>query len=322
MSRAMWASARVLGGLAIVGVVGWRLGTGPFLDGLRAVDLRSVTLAAVITFVTTAACAWRWQVVALGLGVELSLSRAIAAYYRSQFLNTVLPGGVLGDVHRGVDHGRAAGDLSRGLRAVAWERTAGQIVQLVVAVLVLALFPSPFRSTLPLVLACTAVAALLVAGAVRFAPRTGFSRTAHAWHVATSDVRRGLLSRHKWPAITAASLVAVVGHVSVFVIAAHAVGAQVSLRVLLPLALLVLVSAALPINIGGWGPREGVAAWAFASANLGANHGVATATAFGVLMLIATWPGAIVVLTGTVRRNAAAKSAPSFDRRLSSSPNG
>ena len=31
-----------------------------------------------------------------------------------------------------------------------------------------------------------------------------------------------------------------------------------SLRVLMPLALLVLVSAALPTNIGGWGPREGV----------------------------------------------------------------
>ena len=266
MNRSMWARARVLGGLAIVGVVGWRLGTGPFLDGLQAVDLRSITLAAVITCVTTAACAWRWQVVALGLGVELSLPRAIAAYYRSQFLNTVLPGGVLGDVHRGVDHGRATGDLSRGLRAVAWERIAGQIVQLIIAVLVLAVLPSPVRSALPLFLACTAVVALLVAGALRFAPRTGLSRTAHAWRVAASDVRHGLLARRAWPAITAASLIAVVGHVSVFVIAAHAVGAHVSLRVLMPLALLVLVSAALPTNIGGWGPREGVAAWAFASA--------------------------------------------------------
>ena len=143
------------------------------------------------------------------------------------------------------------------------------------------------RQRLPLFLACTAVVAVLVAGAVRFAPRTGLSRAAHAWRVAASDVRHGLLARRAWPAITAASLVVVVGHVSVFVIAAHAVGAHVSLRVLMPLALLVLVSAALPTNIGGWGPREGVAAWVFASASLGADHGVATATAFGLLMLIA-----------------------------------
>jgi uncharacterized membrane protein YbhN (UPF0104 family) len=318
----MWASARVLGGLAIVGVVGWRLGADPFLDGLRAVDPVAITVAAVITFVTTAAYAWRWQVVARGLGLELSLSRAIAAYYRSQFLNTVLPGGVLGDIHRGVDHGRAAGELSRGLRAVTWERIAGQIVQLAIAVLGLALLPSPLRPALPLVLACTAAVVLLVTGVVRFAPRTGVSRTAQAWRVAASDVRYGLLARRAWPAITAASLVAVVGHVSVFVIAAHAVGVDVSLRVLMPLALLVLVAAALPTSIGGWGPREGVAAWAFANSSLGAGNGVATATAFGVLMVTATLPGAIVVLSGIVRRRAGSAPAPAVDRRLAETRNG
>jgi uncharacterized membrane protein YbhN (UPF0104 family) len=144
--------------------------------------------------------------------------------------------------------------------------------------------------------------ALVLVGAVRFAPHGSASRTAHAWRVAVSDLRRGVVARRAWPAITAASLVAVVGHVSVFVVAAHAVGAEASLRVLLPLALLVLVAAAVPTNIGGWGPREGVAAWAFASAGQGADHGVATATAFGVLMVIATSPGALVVVAGTLRR--------------------
>ena len=315
MNRAMWAWVRFLGGLAVLGVIGWRLGTGPFLDGLRAVDPRSIALAVVITCATTTACARRWQVVARGLGVGLPLLRAIAAYYRSQFLNTVLPGGILGDVHRGVDHGRATGDLSRGLRAVAWERVAGQIAQLVVATVVLVVLPSPIRSALPLFVAGAGVVVLVIAGAVRFAPRTGVSRSAQAWRVAASDVRHGLFARRAWPAITAASLVVVVGHVSVFVIAAHSVGVHASLRVVLPLALLVLVAAALPTNIGGWGPREGVAAWVFASAGQGADHGVATATAFGVLMLIATLPGAIVV-AATMRRHRAAEPASTFDRRL------
>jgi glycosyltransferase 2 family protein len=301
VNRSRWAWVRVLAGLAIVGVVGWRLGTGPFLDGLRAVDPPAIALAVVITFGTTAGYAWRWRVIASGLGMKLSLPGAIAAYYRSQFLNTVLPGGVLGDVHRGVDHGLTTGDLGRGLRAVAWDRIAGQVIQLIVAVAGIAVLPSPLRSALPVVVACAGIAAVLLAAAVRFAPRTGISRTAHAWRVAASDVRHGLLARQAWPAITAASLVAVVGHVSVFVIAAHTVGVDVSLRVLLPLALLVLVAAALPINIGGWGPREGVAAWAFASAGLGADRGVATATAFGVLMVIATLPGALVMLAGLMR---------------------
>ena len=63
------------------------------------------------------------------LGVDCRCRAAVAAYYRSLFLNTTLPGGVVGDVHRGVSHGRDVGDVGRGLRAVAWERSAGQVVQ-------------------------------------------------------------------------------------------------------------------------------------------------------------------------------------------------
>ena len=119
---------RRLVGAAIVAVIVWRLGTGPFLDGLRAVDGRSLALAAGIGFVTTVCAAWRWHLVARGLGVAVPLRTATAAYYRSQLLNTVIPGGVLGDVDRAVRHGSDVGDVGRGLRAVAWERSAGQFV--------------------------------------------------------------------------------------------------------------------------------------------------------------------------------------------------
>ena len=51
---------------------------------------------------TTLCCAWRWRIVARGLGVDLPLGTAVAAYYRSLFLNVTLPGGVVGDVHRGM----------------------------------------------------------------------------------------------------------------------------------------------------------------------------------------------------------------------------
>jgi uncharacterized membrane protein YbhN (UPF0104 family) len=310
----------VLGGLAILGVIAWRLGTGPFLDGVEAVGPNTIALAALITCVTTAACAWRWRVVARGLGAELSVPGAIAGYYRSQFLNTVLPGGILGDVHRGVHHGRSAGDLSRGLRAVAWERIAGQVVQLGVAVLVIAVLPSPVRSTLPFAVGGAAVVALLLAAAARFAPRTGISRTARAWRVACSDVRHGLLPRRAWPVIATASVIALAGHVSVFVLAAHAAGVHAPLRVLLPLAVVVMVGASLPTNVGGWGPREGVAAWAFAAAGQGAGHGVAAATAFGVLMVIATLPGAIAA-AASVRGPAAPEHAAVGDRGLAGARN-
>jgi hypothetical protein len=52
---------------------------------------------------------------------------------------------------------------------------------------------------------------------------------------------------------------------------------------------------ALP-NIGGWGPREGATAWVFAAAGLGAGRGAATAVTYGVLVLAASLPGALVLV--------------------------
>ena len=49
-------------------------------------------------------------------------------------------------------------------------------------------------------------------------------------------------------------------------------------------------------NIGGWGPREGVTAWAFAAAGLGAAAGATTAVAYGIMVLAASLPGGLVLL--------------------------
>src|SRR5581483_7878037 len=100
-----------------------------------------------IGLVTTVCCAWRWTIVARGLGICLPLPAAVAAYYRSLFLNLTLPGG--GDGLRGVSHGRDVQDVGRALRAVVWERTAGQAVQAVSTVVLLLVLPSPVRSSMP-----------------------------------------------------------------------------------------------------------------------------------------------------------------------------
>jgi hypothetical protein len=48
-------------------------------------------------------------------------------------------------------------------------------------------------------------------------------------------------------------------------------------------------------GIAGWGPREGVAAWVFGAAGLGADLGVATAVVYGVMALVSGLPGALVL---------------------------
>jgi glycosyltransferase 2 family protein len=55
-------------------------------------------------------------------------------------------------------------------------------------------------------------------------------------------------------------------------------------------------------SVGGWGPREGVAAWVFGAAGLGAQRGVATAVVYGVMVLVASLPGAAVLVVAWFRR--------------------
>lgn len=294
-----WASPAVA--VAVLAVVIWRLGTGPFLAGLKAVDSRAVLAAAAVVLVTTLCSAWRWTIVARGLGVRLSLAAAVAAYYRALFLNLTLPGGVAGDVHRGVSHGRDVRDVGRAMRVVVWERAAGQAVQTVLTISVLLVLPSPVRSSMPFVAGAAIGVAVGVILVCRKRVASEGSRWTRVRAAVVTDIRDGVLRRNALPAVVLASAVVVVGHAVTFLIAARAAGVTASISRLLPLALLALLAMVLP-SVGGWGPREGLTSWVFAAAGLGADRGAATAVIYGVLVLVASLPGAVVLVVERLRR--------------------
>jgi uncharacterized membrane protein YbhN (UPF0104 family) len=293
---------RAIGAVLILGILVVRLGTGPFLDGVRSLGPGPLLAALAVGAAATLCSAWRWRVVAGALGGSLSLPAATAAYYRSQFLNTVLPGGVLGDVDRGVRHGLDRGDLGRGVRSVVWERMAGQVVQMVLAVAVLLSIPSPVHAAMPLIATVGAAAVALGLLAGRQLTRHGSGRVSRGLRAAAAEVRSALLGPTTWPPVLLASLLVVAGYMGTFLLAAGAVGVHASTDQVLPLAMVVLLAAAIPFNVAGWGPREGVAAWVFAAAGLGAGTGAAVATAFGVLTVVTTLPGAAVLVVGSLRR--------------------
>ncbi|MEZ7005319.1 lysylphosphatidylglycerol synthase transmembrane domain-containing protein [Streptomyces sp. AD55] len=305
--RAVRPHLGTLAGVTLLAVLLWRLGTGAFLDGLRRIDGPTLSAALGIGLVTTVCSAWRWSLVARGLGIRLPLGPAVAGYYRALFLNAALPGGVLGDVHRAVRHGRDAGDLRRGVRAVVLERAAGQLALMGVGGVVLLTMESPVaapaRNLAPLA-GPAVLGALAVVLAVR---RTGPGsyrpgRRGRAVRAVLGEARRTLLSRRTGPGIALSSAVVLAGHLGMFVLAARVAGSAAPVTVLVPLAVLALLAMGLPLNVGGWGPREGVTAWAFGAAGLGAGSGLAVAVVYGVLGFAASLPGAAVLVA---RRRAA-----------------
>jgi uncharacterized membrane protein YbhN (UPF0104 family) len=184
--------------------------------------------------------------------------------------------------------------VRRASASVVVERAVGQVVLVAVglaAVAVPGAVPWP-AATYPLVVrAAVAVAvctALAVAGwLVVRARRSGGAAL-------VTDVRDG-------GAVLVASLVAVAGFVATFVVAARAAGVGAPLVRLVPLVLLALVVTALPLNLGGWGPREGAAAWAFGAAGLGAASGLEASVVFGLCNLVASLPGAAVLVLRRAR---------------------
>lgn len=302
-----------LAGAAILALLLSRLGTSAVTDGLTRVTPAAVLAALALGAFTTVLSAWRWRLVARALGLGLPLGRAVADYYGALFLNSVLPGGIVGDVDRAVRHGRGNGDLGRGVRAVVLERTAGQLVLLAVAAVVLTAFPSPVADharraltapwTAAGLVACCGVTALVVALRARAATRavhTPDHTPAHgprrpSRRAAATVARRTLCGRRTAPAVLGVSVAVLAGHLVLFWLAARVSGVTAPFAVLLPLMVLALLAMSVPLNIGGWGPREGVTAWAFGAAGLGAAQGLTVSVLYGVLAVVAALPGALVL---------------------------
>jgi glycosyltransferase 2 family protein len=113
---------------------------------------------------------------------------------------------------------------------------------------------------------------------------------------------RALLDRRTAPCLALASCASTAAHLALFLVAVRTVGVDASPTVLVPTGLIVLVVSSVPVSIAGWGPREGVAAWVFGFAGLGAGAGLTVSVVYGVLVTLATLPGAAVLLSEALRR--------------------
>ena len=259
--------------LAVLGVLVWRLGTGRSSTACRAVDARpSVAGGRASPCRPRSAAPGGGRLVARGLG-----RRPPAAAGRRRVLPLAVP------QHRRCPaacsatctgaSGTAATSATpaAGCGPSAWERVAGQVVQVVLALVVLLLLPSPSARR------CRPSWWRARRGRGRRSPgraarrRLGGAPVVRALRAATCATV--CCARAAWPGVAVASAVAVAGHV------AHLPGRGAHRgrrRAAGPAAAAGAARAAgmaVPANIAGWGPREGVAAWAFGAAGLGAAAG-------------------------------------------------
>lgn len=300
MSRSLLRFLPAAAAVAVLVALAMRVGAGEVMTTLGSLDASMFAAALAIGVVSTTASATRWWLIARSAGLRLSLRRAVVDYYRAQLGNAVLPAGMLGDLHRAVDHGRRTGDVGGGLRAVMLERMAGQVVLVLVAVGALAtqprLLPVLVDAVLPagpspalLGPAVAVVSIVLIGAGIVFRRRLA---------PLARDLRR-MATLRVWPGVVALSAVALAGYLATFLLAARAAGVTAPVAELLPPLLLALLVMGLPVNVGGFGPREAVTAIAFGALGLGAAAGFATAVGYGVLCLVSALPGLATLVRRT-----------------------
>ena len=245
---------------------------------------------------TTVCCAWRWTIVARGLGVDLSAARC-----RRRVLPLDVP---QPDAARRRRRRRSPRRQPRTRRARRRPRSAGRRVG------------AAGRPTRPgrahrrrPVRAAVAGATVDAArgsraardggrrragqpGAARWRALAGW-RGCGARSAATSAT--GCWRAEALPAIALASALVVLGHAATFLIAARAAGATAPPSRMLPLAFAGDAGhgAAEHRRLGAARGRDGVGV---RRGRPGCGQGVATAVVYGVMVLVASLPGALVLV--------------------------
>jgi uncharacterized membrane protein YbhN (UPF0104 family) len=272
--------------LLLAGLVA-RVGADPFQRSLQVLTPGPIVAALLLGVVTTTAQAMRWRTVATGYGAAdgLTRGRAVQECYRSALLNSVLPGGILGDAVRAW---RQRPQAERGLRssakAVIGERVTGTTL-LLLAVSIVTLPMAPLISAM--IFAGAAIAALIALPTLKRLP----------W--------RAQASVWGW------SLLSMVSLVTKFAIAAAALGTVSNSWDVVTLALIALAGMSIPLGVGGFGPREAVTALAFTAVGLSSDAGVATSAAYGVMAAVSALPGVVVMALD--RRPRVTRPAPALE---------
>jgi hypothetical protein len=128
-------------------------------------------------------------------------------------------------------------------------------------------------------------------------PRSRDSLSGRVWH----DTNAALFGGNAFVVQIGSSVLVVASYVLTYLVAARAVGIDTPVLTLLPLVAPVLVSMLLPVTIAGWGVREAVAAALWTSAGLTAVEGVVVSVGYGLLVLLGSLPGAVILLGQTPR---------------------
>jgi hypothetical protein len=288
---------RFVGAMALLGLVLAWVGPGRLHAQLDAVATGWFAAAVAMAIAANAVSAWRWAYLARALGLNAPLLPLASAYAQGITVNVLLPGATLGgDALRSVRLARLGNPPGVSALSVLLDRASGLWVLCLLSLFSVAFGSVLARSSLPdgfdpgwlmFYLACLLVAATLPWWPWRL--RGGTKQTGWRGRLADGVVewrsliveRRAVLIRSLLPSLAVQVLSA-----ATLWMCAKAAGGAVNYVTVLMIAAPVFVAAALPVSVGGFGPREFAATLAFTLIGASATVGAAAAVLYGLTAVV------------------------------------
>lgn len=293
----------------------WSVDFGDAMAALVSADPVLVACGLALVQAQIILSAARWRFTARRLGISIPFDIAVAEYYLASLLNMLLPGGVGGDAVRAVRSRSALSGAQQdqsgpAIRSVILERLAGQIAFFAVALGGLAAWPIMQATDLPAgtatVILVPLVMALIAILAVILMARHG-PAAVRSWLAKLGpDLRRAWLEDGSWLIQGALSTIIALLYIAVFALSTAAVGAPMEPIGWLTVIPLVLLTMLVPISIGGFGLREGAAAFLWPLVGLSGAAGLAAALLYGLISLCGALPGLFALLRRSQPRSSRA----------------
>lgn len=249
----------------------------------------------------------RWQIVMRQFGRILGFGLTARLFFEGLFFNQALPSTVGGDGVRIYRSFRAGLPLSAAINSVILDRVLGLTSLMLLAALAQPLFYDRVESVAAR-LTFTAVFIVAIAGILLLLLLADLLPWARRWKMMRGLVALSHAARRTFatPGILfPVILLSVVGHlisVAVFFMLAESLDLGVSFVDCLVMVPSVLLLAAVPVSVAGWGVREGAMVAAFGLLGVPAGGAAAASVLFGLGMAITALPGGLLWFMNADRR--------------------
>ena len=289
---------------------------GVVVERINRLDAGWLFFVLIVLVVQTALLAVRWGQIVLVSGANLPLSAALRYSLIATFFNQTLPSTIGGDAARVWLLGRSGAGWRLASYSVLIDRGVGlfALAILVVACLPwsLALVRDPIGSAALIIIGFSSIVGVLIFTAIAFAPKHVMNRWWLTRHLAATAGIAWRLCLSPGSAASVAVLSIAIQFLTVTAVwgAAQSINAPLEFALALFLVPPVMLIAAIPISIAGWGLREGTMIVAFAYAGLSPDDGLVVSVLFGAASFIVGALGGIVWIASGERLRAPPENVP------------